>query len=351
MHPLLKNYFRFIKRFIPVKQDSASVGLDIGSGECKLVEVRKNNEEFELVNWSIEPILNGDVSAAVKKSLEKIKNPCTSLYTAVFGKGTLIRYIDMPRMSITELKNSFSIEADKYFPFAHDQIYTDCYILDPEKKEKQMAVIAAAAKKEIVDQRIKLLTDLGLPANFVGIGPIAMSNAFNVLGDMPDINQNAAVAILDMGDSVSSLTILIDRVPRFTRDIFIGGKEFTRRISNALGVSPQDADRLKKQPGDKVNDVMSACETAVMSIVQELKLSFDYFTTEKNKEIGTLLLTGGSSLLQGVDKLLEKNLEVKVILWNPLNSLKLGETIKTQDINHNSHKLGVALGLALYEYD
>ncbi len=351
MHPLLKTYFGIIKKFLPTHTESTSVGLDIGSGECKLIEIKKNGDSFEIVNWAVETINNGDIHKAISQSLSHLSTPCTSLYTAVFGKGTLIRYIDMPRMSLNDLKNSFSIEADKYFPFASDQIYTDCYILDPQSKEKQMAVMAAAAKKELIDQRLKLLTDLGLPVSFIGIAPIALSNVYNTLGPSSDIKEVSVVAMLDMGDSVSSLTILVDRIPRFTRDIFIGGKEFTKRISNALNVPLNEADQLKKNPGERLTEVMSILDNAVVNIVQELKLSFDYFTTEKGKEVGMLLITGGSSLLEGMDKIFEKQLEMKVYRWNPVTSLKTSSNIDTVEMNKNSYKLGVALGLALYEYD
>ena len=126
---LLQKYFSTIKQFLPSEQKTSAVGLDIGTGECKLVELAKADNQFELVSWAIEPINNGDVNTAIQKILGELTTPCSSLYTSVFGKGTLIRYIDMPKMSLDDLKSSFEIEADKYFPFAQDQIYTDCYIL------------------------------------------------------------------------------------------------------------------------------------------------------------------------------------------------------------------------------
>ena len=63
------------------------------------------------------------------------------------------------------------------------------------------------------------------------------------------------VALFDMGESVSNLTILVDKLPRFTRDIFIGGRDFTKMISNVLGVSFEEAQRLKQDPADKAEQV------------------------------------------------------------------------------------------------
>ncbi|MBN1869967.1 MAG: type IV pilus assembly protein PilM [Candidatus Omnitrophica bacterium] len=355
MHKLLEQYFGTIRKFLPSEQKTSAVGLDIGTGECKLIELTKSESAYELVNWAIEPIKNGDANAAIKQVLSCLTVPCKSLYSSVFGKGTLIRYIDMPQMSIDDLKSSFDIEADKYFPFAQDQIYTDCYILDVKQKEKMMSVMAAAAKKELVDRRVKLLNDAGMPAEFIGLNPIALANVLNVLGlgdeEPKETKEDLTIALLDMGESVSSLTILVNKLPRFTRDIFVGGQDFTKSISNGLGISFQDAEKLKCDPQNQLEKVISACDTAIMNMTQELRLSMDYFATEKNHEIDLLLLTGGASMLQGIAEGFEKTLEVKVKKWDPVGALKVAPEASPEEMGNKSLKLGVALGLALYQYD
>ena len=77
----------------------------------------------------------------------------------------------------------------------------------------------------------------------------------------------------------------------------------------------------------------------------------DYFATEKNQEIEKLLLTGGTSMFEGIAESFEKNLEIKVRKWNPLSALDMGPNVPTENMDKNSLKLGVALGLALYQYD
>lgn len=362
----VQTYFNTIKRFLPAEQSTSAVGLDISTGECKLIELKKTKNTYELINWIIEPIHNGDIKASVQKIISQLATPPRTLYTAIFGKGTLIRYIDMPKMSLNDLKSSFSIEADKYFPFAQNQIYTDCCILDENEKEKTMSVMAAASKKELVDRRTKLLDDLGVPIEFIGLNPIALANILNVLGTEEKGNESTegqedkksktdvkspVIALFDMGESVSSLTILVNKLPRFTRDIFIGGRDFTKSISNALGVSFKEAEELKRSPGEKLEEVHSACEAITMNMIQELRLSMDYFATEKNQEIDKLFLSGGASMLGGIVESFEKNLEIKVSKWNPFSTLKMAPNVPTENMDTNSLKLGVALGLALYQYD
>ncbi|MBZ0166644.1 MAG: pilus assembly protein PilM, partial [Candidatus Omnitrophica bacterium] len=151
MNTLLKSYFGLIKHFIPTKEVGSAVGIDVGVSSCKMVELTREGELFKVLHWAIQPVANGDSEAAVRSLLSQVKNPIGNIFTSVYGKGTLIRFIEMPRMNLEDLKYSFAIEADKYFPFSQDQIFTDCYILDPHGKSKKMRIMAAAAKKEMVE--------------------------------------------------------------------------------------------------------------------------------------------------------------------------------------------------------
>ncbi|MBF0484679.1 MAG: type IV pilus assembly protein PilM [Candidatus Omnitrophica bacterium] len=351
MNKFLDSYFKTIKKFLPEKTSETSVGIDIGSGECKLIELQKKADGYEVVNWSIRPVDNNDIPAALKAMLAKLGSGKRSIYTSVSGRGTLIRYIELPHMSLEDIKSSFSLEADKYFPFAQNEIYSDCFIVDNENKKKPMYIMAAVAKKDMVDQRIKLLSDMGIKVDFIGLNPVALANVINVLGVGEEGKSDKAVAVLDIGGSISNLSIFIKGNPWFTRDIFVGGKDFTKRISNLLGVDMNQAEMLKTSPGDQLEKILEACDSAVMNIVQEIKLSFDYFTTERNLEIGKLLLTGGASRLEGLPERMAKHLEIPVNYWDPINLVKVSSDLSKDELKKESLKLGVALGLALYNYD
>ena len=350
MNRLLNNYFKLIKKIISGQKQEVSIGLDVGNGECKLVEIVRDNDSYRLLNWAVEPVIEGDIRTALQKILKKSKYHVSTLHTAVLGRGTLIRYVDMPQMSTAELENSFSIEADKYFPFVHDQIYADCYILDKKAKGSRMNVLAVAAKRELIDHRIKLLIELGYQVDFVGINSIALTNVIYSLGPGFNKEKDSAVAIFDMGDTVSNLTILVNRLPRFTRDIFIGGRDFTKSISNAMGVSFAEAEKIKCNPQEKLDQVVRACEAAMGNIAQELRLSFDYFSTENDREVAQLLLTGGTSRLEKTTKVFENTLDVPLGYFNPLEKLEISPDLAKKELETNADKLAVTIGLALYQY-
>lgn len=356
MKKLLNNYFSLVRNLFPEKKSHKPyLGLDMGTYSCKLIEIIPVKDSFEILNWAVEPLMGRPPAEVMKILLNKLDIQSKNITTGISGQGTLIRYIEMPKMPLADAKLSFTIEADKYFPFMKDQIFTDCCILDANRHGNKMFLVAAAAKRELVEQRIALLSGLGLDSDFIGMNAIAIANVFHVLGNglakggqssLPD-----AIAVLDIGQNVSSLILLKNNVPFFTRDIFIGGAELDRRIINVLGVSAQEAEKLKHYPAQRLSDIRAACDNILLNISSELRLSFDYCATEYNTQISKLFLTGGSSLLEGIDDIFSKNLDVPVERWNPFAGLKLLPGVSQDDINKNATCLTVALGLALYQND
>ena len=357
----MTKYFDFVRKIVPEREISPQVGLDIGRTSCKMIQLKPKGEGFEITDWGIEPIVGGQVGKAVSALLSKLSPPALSPNVALSGKGSLIRYIDLPRMNAQDAKKSFNLEADKYFPFPINQIYLDCFILNPESKTEKMSVLAAAAKKELVDERMELIRGLGLQLDFVTLDSVALMNMLQQIdrGKIPTEKsapdrelvegpESIGIAILDIGAAVSNLMITIDLLPRFNRDIFIGGQEFTKSIASTMGVGLEEAEKLKQEPEEKQAEIMAACDSAVLNLVSELRLSFDYFVTEHNISIEKLLLVGGGAQVEGLPEILKGYLELPVMVWNPLEALDVNEKISKEELYQHAPLLGVALGLAMY---
>ncbi len=343
---LFNKYLQIISHLLPKPPLVSVVGFDIGTSSVKAVEMLCSEDTIEIKSWAHELIVGGDALTALKRlnSRLNVKDPIR--VASVSGKGTLIRYVDMPRMSIEDLRKAFVYEADKYFPFDPQTIYTDCCILDPQSKEKKLSVLVVAAKKELVDERMHLFKETGIELNYVTTNAIATANAFERL--IRDPNNTGARAILDIGGSISNLMILDqNNSPCFTRDIFVGSHDMSKQIANNLGVDITKADELKRNSGEREVEVIKACEDAIENLTGEVHLSFDYFMTEKNIKVSDLFLLGGGSLFKGLEGALGRSLNIPVKIWNPLTGLKLDPQVKSSEINAFSSQLGVAIGLAL----
>ena len=343
---LFDQYLVLVNRLIPKPPAPPVIGIDIGTSSIKAVEMGLLTGEPEVRHWAMETLVGTDTKTALKKIFERLHVSNQALVSSVSGKGTLIRYVDMPRMPLEDLKKAYIFDLDKYFPFDPKSIYTDCSVLDPEGKDKKMLVLLAAVKREIVDERLKLFKEAGVDLNRVTINSIAMANAFNRLGPQA-APSGKAKAVLDIGGSSSCIMIFKDSSPRFARDIFVGSQEMTKKIINALGVDAAQAEAIKRQPGDKLPQVLEACDMPLNNLNTEIRISMDYFMTEKNIQVDELFLCGGGSLLKGIEGVFEKHLGITVKIWDPLKNVRLNVPVAAGDIQSYATQFGVALGLGL----
>jgi type IV pilus assembly protein PilM len=356
MHPLIDSYFKFIKQQILTSGDDGVIGIDLTPTTCRAVELRQKKSGFELVRWCVEPVDGTDEKGALARLLEKMGPSVRSIpvVVGVSGKGTLIRHIDMPRMTSADLKRSFPLEADKYFPFPKETVYTDCFILDPQGSDKKMPVLVAAVKKDIIDARMKLFKEFDIDPQAVTIASIAVANTFMAFPppacSAADLG-GKAVAMVDVGDTLTSLMIISDGMPRFTRDIFMGIADVTRRVANLTGLSLPQARALclSNDSKEHAEDIQKSVEAVFANLVNELKVSFDYFSTEKKLPIGRVCLVGDGAHVQGAEAVFAANFNIPLVAWEP--ALMLPGGADREGFVKEGRRMTTAIGLALGEYD
>ena len=94
--------------------------------------------------------------------------------------------------------------------------------------------------------------------------------------------------------------------------------------------------------------ILNACDSTILNLVSELRLSFDYFTTERNVPLSHLFLTGGASRLEGMAGIFSRYLEVAVKRWDIFSAVQMSDQMR-EELKPDAAQLMVALGLALYQ--
>ncbi|MBL7198454.1 MAG: type IV pilus assembly protein PilM [Candidatus Omnitrophica bacterium] len=361
MNTAIEKYFLKIKNFLHEKffieeKRVSYLGLDIGAFSVKMAQVGLEKDKLSLVNFGISKIKNNNISEAIKEIMRNSDINTETVNIGLCGKGVILRYITLPKMPLKELRQSISTEVDKYIPFPIEDVFLDCYILKELSQENKMFVLIATVKKDIVQERLRLLSSLNLKASVIDINCVALVNVFGELCARaaslePDrgINNSAgAIAILDIGADVSCLSILKDGLLEFSRDIYIGGNNFSKRIANVLNLDFDAAERLKCNPVEEQwSKNLEICELLLNNFTHELHISFDYYETENNTSISKLYLSGGSAYLKGIDASLNKSLGIETEIWNPISSLGISPSINIDNLKSQLNKLTVAIGLAL----
>ncbi|MFP4472342.1 MAG: type IV pilus assembly protein PilM [Candidatus Omnitrophota bacterium] len=335
----------FVKRFIPEPKVRSAVGLDIGAVSCKLLAAARQTDGWVITHYDCQMYGDRAFAEVIREVMGRCPELCRPPVIGMSGKGTVIRFLDLPRMPADDLQKSFRYEADKYLPFDIDDIYLDTHILDPKAKTKKMRVMAAAVKKEAADKRLTLLQEAGVQADCLTLNSVALANAAACLPPTVEDKTPAIFAVFDIGQRVSALNIFQDGQLKFTREMFTAGQQVTLEIARAKQISLEEAEKVKAS--GSAQDIHDLAEGVMNQIISDVRLSLDYYVTEANAPVEAVFLTGGGSLLPEADRFLQEALDTPVALWDPFAGMSLQEGLDQKEWQQNRVLFTTALGLAL----
>src|SRR6185369_9694397 len=181
------------------------------------------------------------VAEAIKGLMASAGIKAKKIVTAVGGRDVIIKKIAMDRMKEAEAREVIRWEAEQHVPFDMDNVELDFQILDPESDGLQMMVLLVAAKRELVEHKLALLSDVGLEASVVDVDAFALHNAFEI--NYPEA-MHGVVGLVNIGHETTNINILDDGVPVLTRDIPVGTRRFKEDLQRERGLSADEADRL-----------------------------------------------------------------------------------------------------------
>ncbi len=344
------------------------IGLDIGSSSIKIAEIKDGKRGYELNSFGMVPLQSeaivdgafmntGAVVDAIMDLIQKEKIKTRDVATSVSGHSVIIKKISLPQMTEEELEESIQWEAEQYIPFDINDVNMDVQILGEDDTDVgQMKVILVAAKKDIINDYVQAISEAGLNPIIMDVDCFAIENMFELNYDI-DPGQTAVLA--NVGASIVNINILKGGVSTFTRDINMGGNQFTEEIQKQLNVSYEEAEALKLGgelggPSDTTEAIIpqevggiirSVCET----LASEIQRSLDFYAaTSVEDQIAKIYLCGGTSKVPGLTTAIEGKLGIATEIINPFQSIEIDE--KRFDINHLQEiapMAGVSVGLSL----
>ena len=326
-------------------RDKFCVGLDIGTSSVKIAKLKFTKDTVELCGFDVEPSKHdlGEVLGKLRQLHE-----AGLVNISVSGAQTVIRYAAFPKMAHAELRQALKFEAQKHIPFSVSEVNIDGCILKSDLPDNKMLVLIAAAKKELVSMRLKLVESAGLMANLVDMDSVALINAFNFNNPTNVSEEHQAVALLNIGASFSSLNILEDGIPRLSRDMHIASNNFNQKIMDIFGLDFNAAELLKLAPDSaRENKVRAAVESVLANLAGEIRTSFDYYESQNALSVSKIFLSGGGAKFSGFKEMLTHFLSIEVEDWDPLKKISICDTVDAEKLKSASGQLAVSIGLAL----
>jgi type IV pilus assembly protein PilM len=337
-------------------------GLDVGSSSIKIVELDGKLNSLSLVGLGFEnlpddTVVDGQIMELNVVS-DVINNICTNhqitannVVTGVSGHSVIIKNIVLPPMSKEELEESIDWHAEEHIPYDLADVSLD-YQITAENAEST-SVLIAACKRERIDNIKQAVQLAGKMPVVIDVDTFALQNCYEV-NYQPDDKQ--VVTLLNIGASTMNVNIVQGTRSLFTRDITVGGSQFTDVLQRNLGLSFQQAEAVKRGVMDGAEGVEEkAIEPLINDVTEivamEIQKTFDFYrATSEDSEVAVqkILISGGGSKLAGLAEELSRRLELPVEVLDPFRSIKVDTRKFDPDyLSEIMPEMAVAVGLAV----
>jgi len=332
-----------------------TIGLDIGSGYLKLVQLRDTKGGYELELFDMLPlppelIVDGSIIDSLrlvdslKELARKARIKTKDVTISIAGHSSVIvKRVSLPDMSEDELYESIKFEAEQYIPFDIDDVNLDFQILGPKEEPGQMDVILVAVKKDIINEYLSVVKEAGFNCQIVDVNSFALENIYEI---NYEIEPEKNVALVNIGASTMNMNILKGGISVFTRDSAVGSNLHTEVLQREFNLTYEVAERLKRgEPVENVSpqDAFSVMELASEEIIGEVNRSLEYF----HEDIHEIVLSGGCALIKDFPNLLAEKIRVETMLMQPFKNIKIAKHFDLSFIEEMAPIIAVAAGLAL----
>ncbi len=346
-------------------------GIDISDLSLKFAKLKKKGKFFDLEFFGEKEIEKGIIKEGeikdekrlaeiIKEATEKIKTKY--VVASLPEEKAFLQVIKMPKLPEEDLKSALVYEAEKYIPLPIDQVYLDSQIIQPVLDlQENYEVLISAIPKKIADGYLNSLKLAGLKPIVLEVESMAIARTLieNEFSQWP-------ILIIDLGATRTSFIVFSGKAIKFTSSIPISSQGFTQIISKTLGISLEEAERLKIKYGleERIHlkieaektikkmergKVFEALIPPLVDLVQQIKRCIDFYESHIPEEkIKKILLCGGGANLKGLPELLAIELKLEVELGNPwINILEKKEKEIKKLSFEKSLSFTTALGLAL----
>ncbi len=337
-------------------RNRTSIGLDIGSGFVKVVEVDHSGDQPEVTRVVMRALLPdaivegeimdyGLISDTVRGLFQELNLKNADVVTAVGGHDVIIKKIQMDRMKETEAREVIRWEAEQHVPFDIKSVELDFQVLNPHGEGLQMDVLLVAAKRELVDNKVGLLQDAGVNPVIIDVDAFALHNAFE--HNYPDAMEGI-IALVNVGHETTNVNILEDGVPILTRDIPFGSRRIREDLQRERGLTAEQAEDVV-QARETVDDLVRFVESSADEVAVGIERASAFLMTRDDGEaLGKIFLSGGGARIPGMGDALARRMNVETHLVNPFERVPVRPDASGEiSIDEAAPMLLLPLGLAL----
>ena len=356
---MMKN---FLAKLIPGKIIPCSA-LDIGTRETKLVSLLHEGGAPVVTHtvryptppgfWT-EDIYRESNCTYLQEVMLQHDPAGTPIISVIGGDSVITRHVSLPKAAKKELTGAVIKEAQKVVPSGSKDLLVRYIVLGEPEDKKELEVLFAALPLSISYQYHALLKRCGFELVALDLPAIALWRLFrNELAQ----NEDAAAAIIDIGESKTCMLIAKGQHLQYTRMMPGGGDLLNSSMADVFAINTEQARIMKEDLGAILDagSLAGADATArqidlslrdgLGQIIKEIRRSIDFYITRGNAApLKQVILSGGTSKLNGFEQFISEALDLPASLTKPTSILFDASGQLSYD-----PAMAIAYGLALRE--
>ena len=305
------------------KKGGNVVGLDIEAGSIAAAEVRVNGTA-QLAAAAVHPLEGGAFHDGEVVDADRLVDGLKSMYSAhklskqvrlgVGNQRVVVRTFRLPAIEDPkEMDAAVRFQAQEQIPMPIDQAVLEHQVVGgapaEDGSQPQVDVVVVAARRDMISSLIEPVRRAGLEPVAVDLSAFGMIRALAQAGatgpDGAPAQPNEAVLYCNLGDAMN-LAVARGRACLFTRVSAVGLEQIAGRLSDQLGLNHEHATQwlthvglehpVEQLEGDPatLSEARRALEEGLTSIVDDLRLSLDYYGAQEGAEPASRVVVSGA---------------------------------------------------------
>jgi type IV pilus assembly protein PilM len=180
-----------------------------------------------------------------------------------------------------------------------------------------------------------------------------MRRAFSLVqAQIGDEVGDQVVAIVDVGATMTTLSVLTGDRSVYTREQLFGGKQLTEEIQRRYGMSVEEAGRAKKLGGLPADYDQEVLEPFKESVLQQVTRSLQFFfSSSQYDDVDCIVLAGGTCSIDGLAEMIESKLGTRTLIANPFLNMSVSSRVDVDALSNDAPAMMIACGLAMRSFD
>lgn len=302
----------------------AYTGIDLGAWSLKAVSITRKKGAYSVNAAAYLKLPNearaGEASTGLVSDFLKANSiPTAKTAVLMIGHSLMFRHFYLPRMPDKDLKEAVKWEIRKEVAIPPTDLVSDFVTTDgAPRPDGKLSITAFAGMRREIDSVMVFFKNAGVEVRVIEVIPTALLASFCLNNDAAKDENHA---MLDIGETKSTLAIIRNRSLAFAREITLGGQDFTRAAALHLKKSSIEAEEYKRAATpDEARQVL---QKPLEKLAAELHRSFDYFQAQfREGSVARLYLAGGSAQLKGLDSFISDSAGIPVFVDDPMRKLK-----------------------------